>query len=77
MNRVLLIVLVFLLVTPVVWRIVEWLSLKIEGKMSSPELDADKFEEQRRTMLDDLGKRNKLAETEAKNAQKAIRKLKK
>ena len=76
MNRVLFILIVFLVLVPIVWKIVMKVMMKIENSMNSPGIDVDRFNEQRKSMLDELNQRKQQAEDEASNAQEAIRKLK-
>ena len=45
MNRVLLIVILFVILVPIVWRIALSLVIKIENKVNSPGIDVDKLNE--------------------------------
>lgn len=76
MNRVLFILIVFLALVPIVWKIVMKVMMKIENSVNSPEIDVDRFNEQRKSMLDELNQRKQKAEDEASSAQEAMRKLK-
>ena len=76
MNRVLFILIVFLVLVPIVWKIVMKVMMKIENSMNSPGIDVDRLNEQRKSMLDELNQRKQQAEDEASSAQEAIRKLK-
>ena len=75
MNRVLFVLIVFLVLVPIVWKIVMKVMMKIENSMNSPGIDVERLNEQRKSMLDELNQRKKNAEDEASNAQDAIRKL--
>ena len=76
MNRVLLVLIVFLVLVPIVWKIVMKVMMKIENSMNSPGIDVDRLNEQRKSMLDELNQRKQQAEDEASSAQEAMRKLK-
>ena len=76
MNRALFILIVFLILVPIVWKIVMKVMMKIENSVNSPGIDVDKFNEQRKSMLDELNQRKQQAEDEASSAQEAIKKLK-
>ncbi len=76
MNRVLFVLIVFLVLVPIVWKIVMKVMMKIENSMNSPGIDVDRFNEQRKSMLDELNQRKQKAEDEASSAQEAMRKLK-
>ena len=76
MNRVLFILIVFLVLVPIVWKIVMKVMMKIENSMNSPGIDVDRLNEQRKSMLDELNQRKQQAEDEASSAQEAMRKLK-
>lgn len=76
MNRVLFILIVFLVLVPIVWKIVMKVMMKIENSVNSPGIDVDRLNEQRKSMLDELNQRKQQAEDEASSAQEAIRKLK-
>lgn len=76
MNRVLLIVILFVILIPIVWRIALSIVMKIENKVNSPEIDVDKLNEQRKSMIEELNQRKQQAEDEATSAQEALKKLK-
>lgn len=76
MNRVLLIVILFVILIPIVWRIALSIVMKIENKVNSPGIDVDKLNEQRKSMIEELNQRKQQAEDEATSAQEALKKLK-
>ena len=76
MNRVLLIVILFVILVPIVWRIALSLVMKIENNVNSPGIDVDKLNEQRKSMIEELNQRKQQAEDEATSAQDALKKLK-
>ena len=76
MNRVLLIVILFVILVPIVWRIALSIVMKIENKVNSPGIDVDKLNEQRKSMIEELNQRKQQAEDEATSAQEALKKLK-
>lgn len=76
MNRVLLIVILFVILVPIVWRIALSLVMKIENNVNSPGIDVDKLNEQRKSMIEELNQRKQQAEDEATSAQEALKKLK-
>ena len=76
MNRVLLIVILFVILVPIVWRIALSLVMKIENNVNSPGIDVAKLNEQRKSMIEELNQRKQQAEDEATSAQEALKKLK-
>ena len=76
MNRVLLIVILFVVLVPIVWRIALSIVMKIENKVNSPGIDVDKLNEQRKSMIEELNQVKQHAEDEATSAQEALKKLK-
>lgn len=76
MYRILWIAVLFVLIVPFVWKLVQRVLMRIESKWDSPEFDADEINEKRKALVEDLNNRKKKAEDMASEAEKAKDKLK-